>query len=199
MKTCAHSRSLGQCASQKVTFVSVAREVAGGLRHSSSLAGLPTSSTNLTPDRVCVPCQSTCLPCPTTILQECSMDDLLKSLLFDAVVKRRPIAFDAEKGEFTVGLSTFPADTIINIKSIDAMVRDPSIPPPSCTVIGCNAQISHARTTNRSVREAIDAAAVFRPRVADQVITVGQASKQLGTGYLFPLTSHFFYPSWLRT
>jgi len=51
------------------------------------------------------------------------MDDLLKTLLFDAVVKRRPIAFDAERGEFTLGLSTFPADTVVNIKSIDAMVK----------------------------------------------------------------------------
>lgn len=46
------------------------------------------------------------------------MDDLLKSLLFEAVIHRKPILFDPQKGEFKIGLSTFPARGLLGPKGV---------------------------------------------------------------------------------
>ena len=47
------------------------------------------------------------------------MDELLKSQLFDSVVNRKPIKFDGEHGEFTLGMSTYKADTPVPISKLD--------------------------------------------------------------------------------
>eukprot|EP00667_Euglena_gracilis_P008253 EG_transcript_8348 len=52
------------------------------------------------------------------------MDDLLKSLLFEAVIHRKPILFDPQKGEFKIGLSTFPAHAKVVIKQIEEQMKD---------------------------------------------------------------------------
>eukprot|EP00668_Euglena_longa_P046341 GGOE01062026.1.p1 GENE.GGOE01062026.1~~GGOE01062026.1.p1 ORF type:complete len:488 (+),score=155.83 GGOE01062026.1:26-1465(+) len=52
------------------------------------------------------------------------MDDLLKSLLFEAVIHRKPILFDPQKGEFKIGLSTFSANAKVIIKQIEEQMKE---------------------------------------------------------------------------
>jgi len=51
------------------------------------------------------------------------MEELLKNLLFDAVMHRKPIVFDPERGEFTLVHSKFPATAKVRVPAIDDQLK----------------------------------------------------------------------------